>query len=225
MYSPSGDLQRLDFQRTISTPTQNISGMVYSRLMSWDYSSPPNTWVTRPELAETWEQTGDKVVFHLRKGVKWQNTAPLNGRELVADDVKYTLTRVDTDDPEYVWNYKVEPVASIQTPDPYTVVLNLKGPNAVLMSDIAHGPGMGIIPHEIVEADGSLDKRWVGSGPFMLDRWDKGTMVRLGACPSNRDRQDARRLGSCGYEEDISAVPARPTAAAARFPAGLSAGG
>ncbi|HEY8820290.1 MAG TPA: ABC transporter ATP-binding protein [Dehalococcoidia bacterium] len=50
-------------------------------------------------------------------------------------------------------------------------------------------------------------------------------LAALGACPSNRDRQDARRLGSCGYEEDISAVPARPTAAAARFPAGLSAGG
>jgi len=179
VYSPSGDLQRLDFQQTISTPTQNAAAMVFCRLISWDASTPPNTYTMRPELADSWEVTQQQITFHLRKGVKWQNIAPLNGRELVANDVKYSLTRVGTNDPNFVWNYRVQPITSIETPDPYTVVLKLDNPSAVLLGDLAFGTGMGIVPHEIIEADGNLDKRWVGTGAFMLDRWDKGTMLRL----------------------------------------------
>ena len=40
-----------------------------------------------PDLAERWEEPDDTtVVFHLRKGVKWHNKPPLNGREFVAED-------------------------------------------------------------------------------------------------------------------------------------------
>ena len=35
-----------------------------------------------------------------------------------------------------------------------------------------------MIPREIVEADGDLDKRWVGTGPYMLDKWEKGSFIR-----------------------------------------------
>jgi len=36
-----------------------------------------------PDLAERWEEPDTTtVVFHLRKGVRWQNKPPLNGREL-----------------------------------------------------------------------------------------------------------------------------------------------
>ncbi len=173
------DLQRLDFQRTISTPTQNASSLVFSRLASYDPYVDLNTYAMRPDLAESWEQTGDKVVFKLRKGAKWQNLPPLNGREVVAEDLKYSLTRVATTGAEYVHGYKVEPVSAIETPDKYTVVLKLRFASAGLMSDLASGQGMGTVPRELVEADGDLDKRWVGSGPYMLDKWTKGSNIRF----------------------------------------------
>jgi ABC-type transport system substrate-binding protein len=173
------DLQQLDFQKTISTPSQNASSMVFSRLASYDPYSDLNVYAMRPDLAESWEQAGDKIVFKLRQGVKWQNKAPLNGRELVADDIKYSMQRVGSSGAEFVHAYKVEPISSIDTPDKYTVVLNLKQPSAALMSDLASGQGMGTVPREIIEEDGDLNKRWVGTGPYMLDQWQKGSFIRF----------------------------------------------
>ncbi len=178
------DLQRLDFQRTISTPTQNASSLVYSRLIAYDPKSDPNSYGLVPDLADKWEQTGDTITFKLRPGVKWQNVAPLNGRTLTSEDIKYSYERVATKGAEYVHGYKLDPVDSIQTPDPLTVVFKLKFPSAGLMADLASGQGMGIIPKELVDADGDLDKRWIGTGPFMLDKWEKGSRIRFSKNPT-----------------------------------------
>jgi peptide/nickel transport system substrate-binding protein len=53
---------------------------------------PPGTFTVEPHLAERWETANETTyIFHLRQGVHWHNTPPLNGRELVAEDVKFTL--------------------------------------------------------------------------------------------------------------------------------------
>lgn len=173
------DLQQLDFQRTISTPAQYSSSLVFSRLLCYDPYSGPNTYTIKPDLAEKYEQTEDQITFHLRKGVKWQDTDPMNGRELTSADIKYSLERLGTDGPEYVHAYKVAPIDGIETPDDYTVVLHLKYSTAAIISDLASGQGMGIVPREVIEADGDLNKRWVGTGPFMLDKWEKGSNIRF----------------------------------------------
>src|SRR5499426_4223418 len=54
----------------------------------------PGTFIVEPHLAERWEALDDTTyVFHLRQGVKWHNKPPVNGRELVAADVKFTFDR------------------------------------------------------------------------------------------------------------------------------------
>jgi ABC-type transport system substrate-binding protein len=173
------DLQKLDFQATISTPAQYASSLVFSRLVCYDPYSDANTYTIKPDLAEKWEQTENQITFHLRKGIKWQNTAPMNGRELTSADIKYSLQRVGSPGPDYVHAYKVDPIEQIDTPDDYTVVLHLKYPTAALITDLASGQGMGIVPREVIEADGDLNKRWVGTGPFMLDKWEKGSQIRF----------------------------------------------
>ena len=46
-------------------------------------------------LATSWEMPNPSTyVVHLRQGVHWQNIPPVNGRELVADDVVYTFDRL-----------------------------------------------------------------------------------------------------------------------------------
>ena len=46
------------------------------------------------DLAESWERQGDTVyVFKLKKGVRWHPKPPVNGRELTAEDVRYTYDR------------------------------------------------------------------------------------------------------------------------------------
>src|SRR5438445_1608846 len=54
----------------------------------------PGTQPIEPDLAESWSQPNDRTyVFRLRKGVRWHPKPPVNGRELTADDVKYTYDR------------------------------------------------------------------------------------------------------------------------------------
>ena len=173
------DLQKLDFQATISTPTQYASSLVFSRLVRYDPYTGANDYGIIPDLAESWEVESDKVTFHLKKGVKWPNVDPVNGREFVASDVAYSYERVATDSAEFVHGYKLAPVASIDTPDDYTVVMNLSRPAAGLLSDLASGQGMGLVPREVIEADGDLNTRWVGTGPFMLEGWEPGTRIRF----------------------------------------------
>ena len=174
-----GDLQKLDFQATISTPTQYASSLVFSRLIRYDPYSSLNDYVLQPDLADSWEVEADKVTFHLKKGAKWQNIDPMNGREVTSADIKYSLERVSTDSAEFVHAYKTGPIASIETPDDYTVVLNLARPSASLLYDLASGQGMGIVPRELIEADGDLNTRWVGTGPFILEGWEQGTRIRF----------------------------------------------
>ena len=61
----------------------------------FDFRNPyVPTFVFTGSLAESWE-TPDPLtyIFHIRQGVYWHNKAPMNGRELTADDVVYTWQR------------------------------------------------------------------------------------------------------------------------------------
>src|SRR5437867_3727658 len=49
--------------------------------------------IFQPELAERWEVSQDarNFTFYLRKGAKFQDQPPVNGREFTADDVKWNF--------------------------------------------------------------------------------------------------------------------------------------
>ncbi|MDP2919264.1 MAG: ABC transporter substrate-binding protein [Dehalococcoidia bacterium] len=47
------------------------------------------------QLAESWEVQGnDTIIFRIRKGIRFHNKPPVNGREVVAEDVAYSMRRV-----------------------------------------------------------------------------------------------------------------------------------
>src|SRR6266540_5781712 len=81
----------------------------------------PGTFTVEPHLAERWEQPDDTTyVFHLRQGVKWHNKPPLNGRELVADDVQFTYDRFLTEQGNPL-RFMLEAVDRVEVVDRYTV--------------------------------------------------------------------------------------------------------
>lgn len=145
----------------------------------------PGTTKLTKDLAEdyTISDDGKTFTFTLRKGVKFHN-----GRELTADDVKYSIERVvnpKTQSPgagffgsingfEDASAGKTETLSGITVVDPHTIKFELSRPDAtflhVLAINFAH-----VVPKEEVEKYGAdFGKHPVGSGAFKMSEWTLG---------------------------------------------------
>ena len=81
-------------------------------------------------LAERWEELDDTTyIFHLRKGVKWHNKPPVNGRELVAEDIQFTFDRFLTEKGN-ADRYLLDSVDRVEVVDRYTVSFSSKSPTS-----------------------------------------------------------------------------------------------
>ena len=90
------DPPHFDPHLTFNVRTHTTLSFVYSRLLRYKVGAeiPSGTFLIEPVVAERWEMPDDTpYVFHLRHGVHWQNKPPVNGRELVAEDVQFTFDR------------------------------------------------------------------------------------------------------------------------------------
>ena len=147
---------------------------MYSKLVRYKVGAgvPPGTFIVEPDLAERWDTPDDTTyVFHLRHGVTWHQKPPVHGRELVAEDVKYTLDRFLTvpGNPLRAVN---QPIDRVEVVDRYTVKVLLKEPFVWLVHKLAAG-GV-IIAREVVEHYGDLKppEAAIGTGPFLLERYE-----------------------------------------------------
>ena len=137
-----------------------------------------------PELAEKWEHPDPLTfVFYLRKGVKWHNVPPVNGREFTADDVVYTLTRSQTGYPAH----HVFDMDKAEAVDKYTVKVSLKRPNSLFPYKLASG-GLPVlmVAKEAVEEGGKTDglkDRAIGTGAFLLKEMTRGVSWTLAKNP------------------------------------------
>jgi peptide/nickel transport system substrate-binding protein len=174
------DPLHFDPHQTLSFVTMVPLSFIYSRLLKVKAgpSVKPMTYPVEPDLAESWTQPNDTTyVFKLKKGVRWHNKPPVNGRELTADDVKYTYERFLTisGNPN---RPVLEYVDKIEAPDKYTVKFTLKEPNAWFL-DLLASTSTWIIARECVEKFGDLKKveSAIGTGPWMLERWEPNVKI------------------------------------------------
>jgi peptide/nickel transport system substrate-binding protein len=164
-----------DPHQTISFATMTLLSFAHSRLMKVKAgpSVKPGTYPLEPDLAESWTQPNDTTyVFKLKKGVRWHNKPPVNGRELTADDVKYTYERFLTikgngNKPT------LEMIDKIEVLDKHTVKFTLSEPFAWFLDALA-ATSTWIVAREAVEKFGDLKKpeAVIGTGPWMLERYD-----------------------------------------------------
>src|SRR5215813_6106044 len=170
------DPTHFDPHLTISFKTHATLSFVYSRLVRHKVGTgvQPGIFTVEPDVAESWETPDDTTyIFHLRKGVKWHNKPPLNGRELVAEDVKFTYDRFLTEKGN-ANRFLLEPVDRVEVVDRYTVKFLLKEPYVWLVDALAFPWTMWIVAPEVVEKFSDLKKpeTVIGTGPFMLERYD-----------------------------------------------------
>lgn len=127
-----------------------------------------------PSLAESWEQPDDLTyIFKLREGVKFHN-----GREMTAEDVKYSFERVLNPETAAIGKSYYESINTIEVVDTYTVKFTLKEPFAPFMTNLTSLYG-AIVPKEVVEENGNLMQTACGTGPFMLKEWIPDNKVIL----------------------------------------------
>ena len=145
-----------------------------------------------PNLAVGWELSADSRTwtFALRKGVKFHN-----GRELKAEDVKYSLERLlnpRVGSPQ-AWllemvegareyrEGRANQVRGIRVTGPYSLTITLEYPYNPLLSNLAY-VGAAIVPREAAERP-DFARRPCGTGPFKFVEWVPEQALVLEANP------------------------------------------
>ena len=152
--------------------------LVYSTVVGYKNGPgvPFSELTLQPELASSWEvPDAQTFIFHLRKGVKFANIPPVNGRDLLADDVKFSFEYASRTGsvaakqlPQSVLGSYFEGLNAVETVDNSTVKVTFKAPFVPFINYIA-APYVPVVAHEVFDQDGHFKDRPVGSGPFTLD--------------------------------------------------------
>jgi len=172
-----GDIRSTDPGINRDSPTDSLLTHVVEGLVAYREDA-----TVAPMLAESIgvSPDGRTYTFKLRKGIKFQNGAPLT-----ADDVLYSWRRYMQ--PANNWRCLPEfdgrgvaKVVSVVAKDPLTVVYTLEKPTALFLGTLARTDcGMAAVYHR-----SSIDPsgKWtapIGTGPFKLGEWKRGQYLEL----------------------------------------------
>jgi len=135
------------------------------------------------ELCESWELPDDEtIIYNIRQGIHYQDRAPVNGRELTAEDVVWNIDYQFTY--EGTWQAMSYPPGNSRRPtswkalDRYTVEVKVP-PDAQAIMLLEIGDNLYTNPPECwTEGDGWQDwSEVIGSGPFVLSDYVVGSTV------------------------------------------------
>lgn len=156
------------FSANVNSGTQ---GLIYESLL----------WINQmdgkisPWLADSYQYSPDglTLTFHLHHGVQWSD-----GKPFTSADVAFTVN-LSKQFPEIDNNGLWQTIESINAPDDYTVVVNLKKVNATLLWYL--GQVTYIVPQHIWSGYSNpateLNKNPIGTGPFKLKSFSSSLYV------------------------------------------------
>ena len=139
-----------------------------------------------PLLAESWtmDADGKAFTFKLRKGVKFQDGAPFDSAA-----VKFSFDRAKAEKSTNKAKGAVfNNISHISTPDAHTVVLVLTNPDGNFLFRMGENTAVILHPNS---ADSAATKP-IGTGPFKLENWAKGTAVTLTKWDGYRDAANVK---------------------------------
>lgn len=158
-----------------------INGLLYSFLTTYDLNggtvaqavqvvpSTGNGGISRDGLTYT---------FHLRHDIRWQDGVPLT-----AQDVAFTYDAIMNPQNNTLSRYGYDAVASVRTPDRYTVVVRLKYPLSPFVTYFFGGnSNYPILPAHILAKYPNVNQvpfnsDPIGSGPYRFAEWSRGDHI------------------------------------------------
>ena len=166
-YIASDAVVQFDAPFVQDDPSKSVGNLVHTSLFYWSENE------LKPDFAESWEfqEDGKVIIFHLAKGRTFQDGNSVfeegQGREIVADDVVYSVHRYVTIEGGSPNSDLANVFENIEAVDKYTVRLTLSKPDGILFANGRGLSGVWIIPQEAVE---KLGQDWamnpIGGGPF-----------------------------------------------------------
>jgi peptide/nickel transport system substrate-binding protein len=155
-----------------NTSTPSTSAKVWDGLVTYDIDLKP-----LPMLATSWSLSPDglQYTFNLREGVTFHD-----GKPFTSADVAFSIMRLKAGHPRGRGTFAN--VAEVKTPDAKTAVIVLSKPSPYLM--VALGPSESpIVPKHVFEnfdlATPPGPPQHVGTGPFILKEWVRGSHAVL----------------------------------------------
>lgn len=162
-----------------TTATDEAGAMLFSYLLRYDANGNfiPDLATQVPSYANGGISTdGKTLTFHLRKGARWSDGAPLTSADwiftyrAVLNPRNNTKSLVNWDD-----------IASAAAPDAATIVVHLKQTNSTILGIFAMGGYPPLPAHllarlpDINRADFNLHP--LSSGPYVLREWNHGAWL------------------------------------------------
>jgi len=137
------------------------------------------------QMASGYEHVDDVTyVWNLRPGIKFHDVDPTFGREVIADDIVYSMTR-RRDDPAVLNDKQLlrDYTASFDAPDQYSFRLVTNRPYSPAYDELGN-TSYAIVPKEAVEKYGDLQQHAIGCGAFLLDEFVKSERVKMRRNPN-----------------------------------------
>ncbi len=134
-----------------------------------------------PLLAESWELSpdGKAYTFKLKKGVKFSDGAAFD-----AGVVKFSFDRAKAEGSTNKAKKAVfDNISSVAVVDPHTVILVLNNADATLPFRLGENTAVMLHPSTAAQAA----SKPVGTGPYLLENWAKGSAVTLVKWPGQRN--------------------------------------
>lgn len=157
---------------TLTWSSITYASPVFSQLIRVDPTKgyPVNSTNLVGDLAERWEISpdGKTMTFFLRKGVKWHNGTPFTSK-----DVKYSIQRMADPKISFIAGDFID-IASIDTPDEFTVKVNWKTASGGRIASFAMGYSVILSADYHPGKDRKKEEFAMGTGPFKLTKFTSG---------------------------------------------------
>lgn len=157
-----------------SYSAQQHWGHMTNKLLRYAYGPEymPNDTTLAPDIASALPEQPDPLtmVIPIREGVKFHNVAPVNGRAMTAEDVKWSFDRYLSMGQQ---KSAYGAIQSVEATDAKTITLKLKKPAASLYQTLGDPKLMWVLAREAVgEAEIGPTSPFVGVGPFMFEKYE-----------------------------------------------------